>query len=81
MNKFWRMLVENRLLLLLIAGVGIIIFLLLWECSVKGCLKMTISVNYANMKYWKDAERIGNNILVRGENVFVGNEIMPGDLC
>lgn len=47
MNKFLKLLVDNTILLILIVGTGIIVFLMLWNCSVKGCLKMTTSVNCA----------------------------------
>lgn len=63
MNKLLKLLVDNTILLILIVGTGIIVFLMLWNCSVKGCLKMTTSVNYARREYWKDAECMGEKYL------------------
>ena len=74
MNKFLKLLVDNTILLILIVGTGIIVFLMLWNCSVKGCLKMTTSVNCARREYWKDAECIGGKILVRNHETYLLDE-------
>ena len=57
MNKFLKLLVDNTILLILIVGTGIIVFLMLWNCSVKGCLKMTTSVKlgYASASFGDSA--------------------------
>lgn len=44
MNKFWKMLVDNTILLIVIVGVGIVMFLVLWNSTVKECLKMTTPI-------------------------------------
>lgn len=74
MNKFWKILVDNQVLLLLVVGVGIITFFMFWNCSVKECLEMTKSVNCASREYWKDAECIGKKILVRGQKTYLLDE-------
>lgn len=67
MNKFWNLLAENIVLLALIVGVGIGAFLLLWRYSVTGCLKITTSIDYASWEYWKDTERVGDQMIVRDQ--------------
>lgn len=74
MNKLLKLLVDNTILLILIVGTWIIVFLMLWNCSVKGCLKMTTSVNCARREYWKDAECIGGKILVRNHETYLLDE-------
>lgn len=74
MNKFWNLLAENIALLALIAGVGIGAFLLFWRYSVTGYLKKTTSVDYASWKYWKDADRVGDQMLVRDQEIYLLDE-------
>ena len=73
-NKLLQLLVDNTILLILIVGTGIIMFLMIWNCSVKGCLKMTTSVNCASREYWKDAECVRGKILVRGQETYLLDE-------
>ena len=73
MNKFWNLLVENIVLLALIVGVGIGAFLLLWRCSVTSCLKIITSVDYARWEYWKDADCVGDQMIVRDEEAYLLN--------
>jgi len=74
MNKFRNLFAENIVLLILVAGAGIGAFLLVWYCSMNGCLKMTTSVDNASWEYWKDADRVGDQMLVRGREVYLLDE-------
>lgn len=58
-NKFWNILSENAMLLVLIIGMGVGIFVLVWQGSVDECLRMTILVKDVSREYWKDADYVG----------------------
>lgn len=47
---------------------------MVWCYSINDCLKMAASVDYASWEYWKDADRVGDQMLVRGREAYLLDE-------
>ena len=56
MSRFRNILLKNRCLLILLVGLAIVAFLLLWECSMEGILKDMKTACDAERVYWLNAE-------------------------
>lgn len=76
MSRFRNILLENRLLLILLAGFAVAVFLLLWECSMEGILREMKTACDAERDYWlnADTEMYGEHVVIRNQEAFLVDE-------
>lgn len=76
MSRFRDILLENRLLLILLAGFAVAAFLLLWKCSLEGILSGTKTAYDAESDYWLnvDTEMYGKHVVIRNQEAFLVDE-------
>lgn len=59
---------ENILLLVLLTGIGAILFLTGWYCSLRVLTDAVTSAGTLREEFWKSAETVNNHVVQRGEN-------------
>lgn len=76
MSRFRNILLKNRCLLILLVGLAIVAFLLLWECSMEGILKEMKTACDAERDYWlnADTEMYGEHVVIRNQEAFLLDE-------
>lgn len=73
MSRFRNILYENIVLLILLNGFGIVVFLLLWKCSMEGILRETKTAYVAEWDYWfyAETEMFGDHVVIRNQEAFL----------
>lgn len=76
MSRLRDILLENRLLLILLAGFVVAAFLLLWKCSMKGILMETKTAYDAECDYWLNADTrmYGDHVVIRNQEAYLVDE-------
>lgn len=74
MIKFRNILQENILLLILLISAGIGALLLVWKYSMEWCLREVKTARCADWEYWNDAEKLGDHVVIRGQEAYLVDE-------
>lgn len=73
MSRFRKILLENRLLLILLIGFAVVAFLLLWKYSIEGILGVTKTIYDIERDYWFNAESemFGDHVVIRNQEAYL----------